>query len=358
MSNPLLNQITQSAKDGQLTLEQIIQAYNQGQSGQSPDPIPLVNSTTSNSAKFNLNSVASYIGGMVVLLGISIVIGISWADYSSPVKVLLTLGLGLSFFVLGNLIALKLPLYNFLANTSHFIGGLLIPTGVVVFLSLLQPSSTNSDLILGLTFCALGTIYLLSDFIFKKGLPILIATGYLTAGFWSFYNLIISNFDASQLPMQISSWTLLFTGLIYLLVALALWSKPRRWFTELCLVGGSLLVGVTTFWLVEVRANCFSSSATICNYTPNPIPEIIYGIIFVPFFILASKIHSRWLLLLTTFGTLVWLIYLNSRYFLGRVNFGVGLIVSGLIIILGSLGAIELNKRLNKQKQPVQTQSK
>ena len=333
----LLDQITQSAKMQELTLEQVIQAYKAGDptGNQQAEIIPEL--ASKKSYRFNLSTLATYIGGAIIFLGITFVVGVNWSSYSSVLQILLTLGLGLAFYLLACLINYRFPKYSFLANSTHLVGGLLIPIGVLVFLSLSKSSTLDANLILGLCFGALGIMYLLSDWVFKKGLPILIATSYFSISFWGFYSLIVSRFDASQLPFRITAIVGFFWGAIYLLLALSLWDKRRRWFSELCLVGGSYIVFISGFWLVE-------------SIRYGRITEIIYGIIFVPFFILASKIHSRWLLLLTTFGTLVWLIYLNSRYFLGRVNFGVGLIVSGLIIILGSLGAIELNKRLNKLK--------
>ncbi len=74
-----------------------------------------------------------YIGGLVIFLGIAFFIGQEWGTMASGVRILVTLGFGLAFFVAGWVLALRHSSLG-ISDAFQLIAGLLIPSGVFVTL--------------------------------------------------------------------------------------------------------------------------------------------------------------------------------------------------------------------------------
>ncbi len=365
MSQDLLNQIRTEASQNNISLEELIAAYKEGSKDDSKNtPIPEITPKSSR-IRFSLPTLIAYIGGLVIAIGISIIIGVNWVYYSDPLRLFLTLGLGLSFFMLANGIMLKFLRYSFLANICHLIAGLLIPSGVFYFLSLLPPSNINDNLVVGSVFLGLGLLYLMTDLLFKKGLPILYTVIYFTISFFAFYSLILFNSDLGRgiLDYRLVQWWFLFGSVIYLLIAFCSWNWQRSWFSRLVLNIGTIGFYISVFSLVYYipgYQSSMSNGGIISSMDIEPVTiatsgskilEFLFGLLYIPFYLLAIRINSGWLLLITTLSLITWLIYLNSRYFFGQANFGVGLVTSGLIMIGVSIGSIKLNQWLKKGRK-------
>lgn len=364
MSQDLLNRIRTEASQNNISLDELVAAYKEGSKEVSNNTtIPEISPQLSR-IRFSLPTLIAYIGGLVIAIGISIIIGVNWVYYSDPLRLFLTLGLGLSFFMLANGIMLKLLRYSFLANICHLLAGLLIPSGVFYWLSLLLPSTNiNDSLILGSVFLVLGLLYLMTDLIFKKGLPILYTLIYLTISFFSFYSLILFNSDLGRsiVDYRLMQWGFLFGSIIYLLIAFCSWNWQRYWFLYLILNIGTIGFYISVFSLVYYIPGyedfkLTGSPVTETIFIPasgSKILEFLFGLLYIPFYYLGTRINSGWLLLITTLSLITWLIYLNSRYFFGQANFGVGLVTSGLIMIGVSIGSIKLSQWLKKSRKVV-----
>lgn len=353
----LLQSITNSANNRTLSLEEITQAYNQGLST-NPKAEQL---QAKPSSRFSLPKILAFIGGLVLLIGITIVIAVNWKDFSNSVQILVTLGLGLLFFVVANIgfaFSKQLQKLDFAGNIAHLLASFLLPLGVFVFLSKLPPSNINPALISGWVFLGLGLLYFLSDLVFKKGILVLIATGFASISYASFYELIQSN--RGNYHDRLSSWATLVLAVTYLLLAFVTWNTKRRWASHLALLGGTILFLVSIFGIIyfseAVNYSNYSGGAASSQITDTvQIPEMgskvleyLFGFVILPFYYLGARIESKWLVSIATISTITWILYLNSKYFFGKIDFGLNLIISGILIIIISLSSLRFNQFLKK----------
>jgi Predicted membrane protein (DUF2157) len=334
MSQTLLEQITEAAKTGGLTLEQVQNAYKAGDEQNPP---------AKTKSPFSLPKILTFVGGLIVFIGLSIIISVNWNTLNTISQILITLGLGFALFTVANLIFWKLKNYDFLGNCLHLIGAGLIPTGVFVVLSKLPPNNIKLDLIVGIVFLALLGLYILTDFLFKKSWAILIATIYGLISYWAFYGYINSFIDYQNLILdRLSGWAGLVSSISLGALAYVLWNSSRKWFAHISLLLSIVIGYVSIFSIVVYNEHITYSS------TGSQLLEYLYGILFLPAFYLSSHLKSRWFIFVNTVALILWLIYLNTRYFFGKFDFGWNLVTSGLIIIGISLLSLNINKFLTR----------
>ena len=99
MSQDLLNRIRTEASQNSISLDDLIKAYKEGSKDTTVTEIASdEESPKPHRIRFSLPTLIAYIGGLVIAIGISIIIGVNWVYYPDPLRLFLTLGLGLSFF--------------------------------------------------------------------------------------------------------------------------------------------------------------------------------------------------------------------------------------------------------------------
>ena len=344
----LLELIKQGASQNIITPNELTEIYK------ASSPKLIFQTNTLSKVRFSLPQIISFVGGLIIVIGIAIIITVNWQSFDNISQILVTLGLGILFFLVANLIWLRLQVLSYLGNVFHLMSFFLLPLGVFVFLSKLPPTDLNPNLISGLVFAGLTILYLVTDLIFKRGIPVLIATIFATVSYWSFYNLIEIN--RSTHNYRFIFIVGLVSAISYLLLAFGTWNSKRAWFSHCILIFGSLAFLISLFGIIF-----YIDSYSIQNMTTNKmidtpamgskIGEYLFGLAFVPFYFLASRINSRWLVFVVTSSTILWTLYLNSRYFAGQISFGLNLIISGILIIGISLISILISQYLKKRQQ-------
>jgi hypothetical protein len=100
-----------------------------------------------------------YIGGLVMFLGIAFFIGQKWGEMASALRIFVTLGFGMLFFVSGSILVLRKAFLGF-SDAFQLIAGLLIPSGV--FVTLYELGYRDGNYGKSIIFLALGILWFLA----------------------------------------------------------------------------------------------------------------------------------------------------------------------------------------------------
>lgn len=120
-------------------------------------------------ASFSVNKLLYVLGTVIAIIGIIAFVAQIWDDIGSLGRVLITLGFGFLMALIGSVLLREKPGTS-IGEIFHIVGGVLIPGGVMVFLS-------EFDLIresmwpVALAFAVVFVFYLLLNFVYKN--PIL-----------------------------------------------------------------------------------------------------------------------------------------------------------------------------------------
>ncbi|MGL4758958.1 MAG: hypothetical protein ACRCXZ_06475 [Patescibacteria group bacterium] len=334
----LLEQITNAAKNNELSLNEIIQAYNEGVPKSS-----LKNETSINKPERSFGGYNFLIALSMVLLSggfFSLVLS-SWSDFSSMSKLFLSLGTGLILFYISTVANYKYP-KSIIANTMIPISFVWLCWGVN---HVLNSSSYKIDtkwvLSIVISFVLATIFFLLYDkdkiSIYFNAFNLCFASLWSSVVFW-----YLNGFQGSFEPKYVAI-AFGFLGASGLIIQYLYQEKLNIISRILNLVFyyGTLVV---------------SSIATISLFVDNGykgvlgspqffIELLIVGL-FGLFFYFAVKSKSILLTLVNIIGVFGWLQYFSMKYFEQR-NFSFFLILSGLLILLLGSAYIYSSKKIS-----------
>jgi hypothetical protein len=302
-----LQDIVSLAKHNQITLAEIAHALNASlqQPNQEPSGV--------------LSKLFGYIGGIFVFAGIGVFISMYWDDFSSASRVIVTLGTGLTAFVMG-LICLTDAKYERAATPLFLISSVLQPTGIMV---MLQEYSSGGDVRHGLLFMA-------SYMLVQQG-----------AVFW-----------AKQRTVMVFS-AILF-GCIFFANLFDIWDVNEKLIGMV--IGSALLciayainqskhIAIAPFWYFVGAVLLLWS---IFEYVENTLLEPLYlgATAFIIF--LSTYVRSRTLLLVGTITMLLYIGYYTAEHFANTVGWPIALVMIGIALIGLSALAVRLNNQYIK----------
>jgi hypothetical protein len=302
-----LQDIVSLAKHNQITLAEIAHALNASlqQPNQEPSGV--------------LSKLFGYIGGIFVFAGIGVFISMYWDDFSSASRVIVTLGTGLTAFVMG-LICLTDAKYERAATPLFLISSVLQPTGIMV---MLQEYSSGGDVRHGLLFMA-------SYMLVQQG-----------AVFW-----------AKQRTVMVFS-AILF-GCIFFANLFDIWDVNEKLIGMV--IGSALLciayainqskhIAIAPFWYFVGAVLLLWS---IFESVENTLLEPLYlgATAFIIF--LSTYVRSRTLLLVGTITMLLYIGYYTAEHFANTVGWPIALVMIGIALIGLSALAVRLNNQYIK----------
>jgi len=276
----------------------------------------------------------SFLGGMIVLLGILFLVGIYWSVIGDLGQVLVTLGSGITTFIMGSLLIYSLD-KKFVGNAFHLIAGFMIPGGIFVWLSKFGPSSVNTSLVVATVFGVLAILYLIFDyFLLKSNLITLFIIGYLSTTYWALFVFLMEKTDfLFYSNYRITAWAGLIFSLCFIYLDQLLKITSKKSIAPLiCTVGFLGLFGSIFSLIVEILW-----------------AEILYGFLLFGGIYLSVKIKSSLILTATILYILFYIFYITGRYFVNVVGWPVALIFAGLLMIGLSYFAVDVNKKFIKK---------
>jgi hypothetical protein len=326
----LLSQISQAIEEKLITREEVLELF--------PKEDQLKAKPTS--SRFHFGKIISFLGGFIVFLGISFLVSLIWVYLNHTGQILVTLGTGLVAYIVGNLLLFALPQNRFLGSSVHLIGGLLIPTGIFVWLSKLGQSPISLQLLIAMIFAGLAVTYLASDYFLKSNVLNIFTVIFATIAFYSLFFWLTKERLVMFRVEELWSWSTVVVGLSYLGIGYALKNTSRA-------VSGNLWwsVGITIFlpgvWAVSIVS------------IHNILSEILFLLILIAVLYLSSYFRSLSFLVVGTIYLIVFILYLTSVYFAEVLTWPVALILVGLAMI--GVGYLVVNLSQKIRTKPTKT---
>lgn len=285
-----------------------------------------------NEEKLNANKIFSVLGGVIIFIGISTLIGLLWEEANSLTRILLTLGIGILLTAL-SIFFNKEKKQDLLSLIFSIIGGLYLPTGVIVTIfEIRQGEISELDIVL-IAFLLLG-IYGAFALLFKKSVYIFFAIVHGTSFIYSIINFIFSSDYSSDAFRTAIDWVTIILGLGYIFISYY-WKKllhpsvqgMLRFFGSIMvygIIGSHLEDGLLIWDLLFVIAT--------------------FGGIYI-----STLLESRTLLVTSNIAFVSYLVYLSGKYFANAIGWPITLIIIGFLLIGVGYGFVKLNNVIGKK---------
>ncbi len=259
-----------------------------------------------------LAKILAYLGGVFVLAGIAIFIGMQWDQFSSPVRVLVTLGTGFAVFLFA-LATMTDARFSGVTTPMLLIAALLQPTGIVVMLNEYSRGGNPQH---GLLFmCVVMFVQQFFTFLAKKRTVLLFTSLFFgAAGFGTLCDILEIDFEIVALALGIG-----LTSTSY-----AIDKTAHRAIAPLWYFIGSVFFLYGAFDVLE-----------------GSVFEILYFGIAAGFMYLGTVVRSRTLL----FSGVAALMGFTGYFFRDSLANAFGLIVMGFLLIGLSAFAMSLNRK-------------
>ncbi len=269
-----------------------------------------------------LTRLLGYLGAAFIFGGLVLLIGMIWDDLGSASRVIITYGPGLVAFILG-IVVLHDSRFEKASTPLFLKSALLLPTGMFVFLH--EYAEGDDPQLAALIVFALLAFQFLGIFSKLKRTSLLFF-GYL---FWNAALGILM--DRVGIPGDMLGITL---GLSILMVA---WSLDKTYHRA-----------IAPFWYFIGGIGFLWS---VFDLVENSFPlDIAYLPLTVFLMLLSTRIHSRTLLLVSTFALLGFLGYFTAEYFANVTGWPIALMIMGFLLIGISAYAVKLGKKIRSKK--------
>ena len=326
----ILDLITASAKNKEITAYQVIEAFNKGSGGKY---------RVDNGEKgLNLTNIIGTIGGLFIFLGSGFYLSFFWDNFNNFTKLIVSLGIGLVLFYF--------TLFLNTIKANSFISNLMIPISFIwlnwgTYHTLMQ-SNYSTDIKEWLYVLTLGItaiVYLLSYIYYKKSL---FFTGFnilYVATLFGFLDKILKllKLDTNSNQFYISAIVI---GISGLLIHYNYYKLLNPFVRGLNLSG---FYGITMSAIVAILGFWNSNNEKL----PSPIAilELITSFLFIGWYLIAIKAQSKLLIVINSIGLYFWLTYIYSKFF-NSYDFGITLIVAGLLLMFISYFTWQLNSKI------------
>lgn len=322
----LLQEISNKITSGEITHEEAISQIDLA----STDKLVNLAETKKSSKFFSLTKVLYILGIVIVIIGLMVFADQIWSDIGSSERVAITFVLGLLMAVLGSVLLKKKP-EDSIGSIFHFIGGILIITGIMVTI-------TEFDLEINrwiYPFCFLGLFifYFLLNLVHKNVILTLFAIVNSTAAIYMTAPAIIEQ-DYSILPynnifdIYIDMTTIL--ALVYLYIG---YIFSNTWNKKL------------TSFLYFFASSGFFSVMFIRLVFASGVLDSLYFVYIIGGFYLSVYLRSLGILIVSTVATIAYVIYITLTIFVGFGNWGSALVILGFVFIGLGYFSVQINKK-------------
>ncbi len=276
-------------------------------------------SSSSKNSKW-LTHLLGYLGAAFIFGGLGLLISMMWDDLNSPARVIITYGPGFIAFLLG-IFCVKDTRYE-KASTALFLkSAVLLPTGMFVFLTE-YTDGDDTQLAAMVVFGILALQFLLTFYSLKR--TSLLFFGYL---FWNGTMGILM--ERVGVPGELLGISI---GLSIMVTSYLIDKTIHRAIAPFWYFIGSIGLLWSVFDLIE--------------------GTLLIDLFFLPMAIgmmlMSVRMHSRTLLITSTFSLLGFLGYYTQEYFADITGWPIALIIMGFLLIGVSAQAIKLGKKIKE----------
>lgn len=315
----LLQELTVRVNNGEIRREEILTSLNESSA-------TVVEAQKS--SRFSVTKMLYTIGVIIVIIGLMFFAAQVWNEIGAAGRILVTLGLGILFALLGGVL-LKQNNGGAIGAAFHLIGGLLIPGGALVALYEIN-SNIQTPWPIAMIFALIFLFYSILTLIQKNIILTFFTIANATVAIYMAVFAILEN--GSFPEGQIIAYLTMVVGISYLLLAR---SFQGTW--------NERLVGLLYFFgITGILGAAFNET----------IGQVIWQLIYIPIIIgsilLAVHLKSRSILTSSTIFLIIFVSYITSEYFADSVGWPLALVFLGLLFIgLGYL-SIAINRKYIK----------
>lgn len=318
--------VTQKASDQSVSIEEIYDAYEKGLP---KDFQPAIS--------FSIGNVLSFLGGGIIVLGLTILATNNWTELSDAMKIYITLGVAVTLHAIWGL-AKTWDKLRVLRYVALFGSGILYPTGLVISLNIASISATNIQKALIVTGVS-GLIYLISLILERH--PLLAFYGIIntTLFFYALFAYTLNSLDGAFTSQELTTYLLMFPvaiGASHLL--LASWiqhSKIKRIIPPLLNIAATLQIYIGLFSLT-FRYEWL---------------DYIFPIILLGGYMLSVKINNRIILLGSALFTFMIIFKITAERFSESLGWPISLVIIGISLIIIGSGTYYIKKKFVDRKK-------
>ena len=258
------------------------------------------------------------IGGIFITLGLFYFVSQIWDDLNSASRILISLGLGISFAGAGSVFMLRVPERE-LGSVFHAIGRFMVSGGVLVTLDEMGVA-LDANWSITITIGTVFLFYLLLTLLHQR----------VVLNFFAFLNGTAFAYLLPDANGAISDHLTMCLGASYLLFA----HQLRQGWNERLI---PLLLFFSTFGFY---------GAAFSQIRDSLIMEMLYPFLaFGGLVLAASIIKSRIMLVLCAFAIIAYIAYFTAEYFADSLGWPISLILLGFVIIGIGYLSISLNRK-------------
>lgn len=302
-----LQDIVAIVRNHEISLDEIAEAMRQ------PEPLAATRSSGI------LSKLFGYIGGIFVFAGVGVFISMYWSDFDSAARVIVTLGIGFTAFLMG-VFCLGDQRYERAATPLILISLVLQPMGIFV---MLDEYASGGDPRHGLLFMAAFMLIQQGMTFIARRLTVM---AFATLVFASIF--LITLFDLWQMDGKLVGIVM---GISLICVAYALGRSRHQAIAPFWYLVGSLSLLISVFDAVK----------------RGPFELFYLGLsAFVIF--LSTTVRSGVLMLVGTLSMLGYIGYFTAEHFANTLGWPVALVIIGIALIGISAMAVKLNNKYIK----------
>lgn len=322
----LLQELSNKINTGEISQDEVFGQFNLV----TPTATQVDNEKIKRSHHFSITKMLYALGAAVVIIGIIIFFAQIWDDLGSLGRIVVTLGLGLLIAAIGSMLLKQKPEDN-IGAVFHFIGGVLIPSGVLITLHELGVSFA-SLWPAAIAFGVIFVFYLLLNLAHGHSILKLFAIANGTVFMYLLVGAMIKGpnyYIYHELYEDLYAYLTMMIGASYLFLAQFFCDKwNKRLLGALCFFGsGGFLV------------------AAFSQVLNSPLWQIFYFLILSGGLFLSIYMKSRSILFMSTIFLVAHITRITSEYFADSIGWPISLVILGFVFIGLGYASVTINKK-------------
>ncbi len=316
-----LNNIRALVSQNQITKEELLKAYDEGQENKPHDVL---------NRKIGVAESLYFIGGLIVFIGISVLIFQNWETLNTFTRILVTLGSGIIAYIVGILLGLNKDT-DPVGYAFHLIAALVLPLGMFIAFDAagIEPNTSGY---MSIIFGTLFFLYLASFLLLKKLIFVIFAIIFGSTLYFTFINFIIGSSPLLN-DLSFNEYRVLILGASYILLGYSFAGTDKKG------LSGSLY-GIGVFGVL-------ASTLALGGWSPtqNVLWELLFPGLALASIFATFYFNSRSFMLWGTLFLMIYILKITGEYFTDSLGWPLSLVLVGLALMMIGFFAFSLNKK-------------
>jgi len=323
--NQILNQIRDLSAKGEITREEVLSAFKQGQVQEQDEDPDL-------QKQKRLSAIMYFIGGAVIFTGIAILIGQQWRNFSDFTRILATLGVAIAAYAVGILFD-KDERLKLISQSFFFLSGLIFPIGLHVSFDILHFAVNSRETQLMISGILLSIF--LGGYLTFRNTVLLIFT--IIFGSWVYLSLTenIYRINPVWVGWKFDCYRLMALSLSYMLMGYYFGEQTQKRKT---LSEWLMSIGILIFLGVTLGLGGWKPEQSL-------FWELSYPLVVFIFIYLSVQLKNKSFLSISSLYLMAYISKITAEYFANNLGWAFSLVMIGFLLIGIGYLAFYLNKK-------------